>query len=511
MQVTESNSGIVESHIGAIQATARTRNTFIFVRPTELDSTRLIRAGYATKSVDIHHKSSNWGPMAGFVPCDPAFSKTCAGQPNPHESERSHGAARPVQLSLPTSLVDGHPKIERQKNGYALASDPRAPGVYRVVRSSTSEALRVRSPGLPEHRFYLPMPSALGVKSTLFCLLREGPEWKVYWAAWTSGVGRLYPVRVWAYQLAAGLRPVTGDYDLWMVAPHISQLADHAVAQLNENRHGRSVASAETMTLLQDLNAACHRQHNPVFNHGAEAQNYAFAQPLDKTLAMFTPGGTSRIVHLAELPGVLADLHMTGYLVVWNKRYGEVDPRLGGLVDPRSQQTLSALRVQLTLLMNALDRMRDHVDPAQLAKDLLAAREVGRPIMPQAMQNELKVAAARSQLARGLGIEQSLIFRFHRDLLASMRDHAGVLCNLSRVELPPSYFLYGTEAARFHLALQHTLVTTTTRSGATADVDLLRWMVEHRQQIAGLLGYWAGRHFPAVPTSPLAPEVLTTA
>ena len=51
---------------------------------SEMDTIRLIDAGdpggsYSTKSVDIHDKSSDWGPQRGSVPVDPFFSKKLDG------------------------------------------------------------------------------------------------------------------------------------------------------------------------------------------------------------------------------------------------------------------------------------------------------------------------------------------------------------------------------------------------------------------------------------------------
>jgi hypothetical protein len=58
----ERKSGIAATHVGSIAATAREVNAFILIRKTNLDATRLIRMGYATKSMDIHDKSSDWRP-----------------------------------------------------------------------------------------------------------------------------------------------------------------------------------------------------------------------------------------------------------------------------------------------------------------------------------------------------------------------------------------------------------------------------------------------------------------
>src|SRR4051812_11706487 len=67
--------GMVTEHALATAAFARGHNTFIFIRPTTKESCRLIAHGYATKSMDVKDKSSDFGPMAGFVPVNPAFDK----------------------------------------------------------------------------------------------------------------------------------------------------------------------------------------------------------------------------------------------------------------------------------------------------------------------------------------------------------------------------------------------------------------------------------------------------
>lgn len=164
-------------------------------------------------------------------------------------------------------------------------------------------------------------------------MIKKGDEWLVYWVQWEGETGRLNPLRVFGYPQNGVLNPVTGDYDLWMVAPHFSHFDTHATVRLEKDVHGESAASGFTLSLINKMNINCGRADNPVFNHGAEAQNYGFTQALDWNLAMFTPAGGAYMVRMNEMPAVLGDLQRAGYLVVVNKRYGEIDPRLMNSAD----------------------------------------------------------------------------------------------------------------------------------------------------------------------------------
>src|SRR5579862_4127782 len=110
MSVSRQESGMRLIDIEATEKVAKEKDTFIFIRPTNTDCTLLIEEGFATKSMDIHHKSSNWGPMAGMVPFDPAFSKAAIGSPKVelarpgHAADPDHAHAYITQLKLPEAL-----------------------------------------------------------------------------------------------------------------------------------------------------------------------------------------------------------------------------------------------------------------------------------------------------------------------------------------------------------------------------------------------------------------------
>jgi hypothetical protein len=301
MSVLNVDAGITTKHIRCIEWACKDVNTFLFVRPSTQDTMRLIDQGYATKSMDIHDKSSDWGPMAGLVPCDPAFSKALKGSPNNHPHYHDHGEAKVIHLKLTENLAnpDTNPKIR-------VADGPATPTV-KFVRAE---------PAL-----------ATGPKSKIFKFEKKGLEWEVSWMDGQTAV----PLYVWGYHTAAGLKPVTGDYDLWMVCPHVTRWSQHLKVMGIQDSHGESGATEFITWLLEDLNKRCGRADNHVFHHGAEAQNYGFTQALDtKPLVMFTPTGTSELVNLKDLPAVLVDVQNAGYLVYINKRYGEDDPHLMG-------------------------------------------------------------------------------------------------------------------------------------------------------------------------------------
>ena len=73
-ETCEKATGTTCSHLGKLQEWADKHNTVLIIRKSEMDTVNLIRDGsYATKSVDVHDKSSNWGPHRGTVPFDRAL------------------------------------------------------------------------------------------------------------------------------------------------------------------------------------------------------------------------------------------------------------------------------------------------------------------------------------------------------------------------------------------------------------------------------------------------------
>lgn len=351
-------SGIVPEHVDAVGQVARDDDVFIFIRPTSNDARTLIALGYPTKSSDVHNKSSDWGPMAGFVPVDPAFDKNLGKnpaspelkEPDPNIDPAAHESratdpthnVKVTQLFLTEALLaklsaDG--KIRWEKEGGAFtgphnSSDPKRKVIRKKAVVTTGSGV---SGALPEARWYKATADHARAREMNFFLTKqEGGRWLVWYE---SGKPKIRDERqvaalyVFAYEIEGEKKPVTGDYDLWLVAPKISKHGwQHLVMATtgNAERHGESAATEYIRGLLTRLNAACGRTRSPVFWHGAEAQNYGFTQGLDKELALFTPSGNKKMIAISQVPRALYEIRMRAYLVYWNKRYGEPDPHLMG-------------------------------------------------------------------------------------------------------------------------------------------------------------------------------------
>lgn len=293
------NSGIVGQHLRDIHWVCQQRNAFLFIRPSTVATMRLIAAGFATKSMDIHDKSSDWGLTSGFVPVDQAFSKKLTGQPNPRLHPHGHGQAQPVHLSFSPSQFQ-----ELWSNGHFSAP----------TSTGTTRELIGREPCVGGGAGYRHFHASRNEK---VCFLLERASGKVFWR-WRDQPGMPpVPLWVWGYK---GV-PVTGDYDMWMVAPHITQASSGDIFSIKD-AHGRSAASRFTVEFIDALNQGCNRVDKPVFNHGAEAQNFSFTQALDKRLAVFCPGRMKPFVlSRVLLPGLLHDILRHGYVATRNPKW----------------------------------------------------------------------------------------------------------------------------------------------------------------------------------------------
>lgn len=326
---TDINSGITNTHLPAIHRVCQKENTFLFIRPSEPATMRLIDAGFATKSMDIHDKSSNWNLTAGLVPVDQAFSKKKEGKPNDKIHPHDHGEAKAVHLVFDSKQFSSlwakqhFLDVTDEKTGTCVKDLK----TYRHFHSRQSKDV---------------------------CFLLERRSGKVFWK-WMPHLAldaKPVPMYVWAYN---GI-PVTGDYDLWMVAPHITN-PDWGIIESVTDSHGRSAATKFTTDLMKKLNKECHRTDKPVFNHGAEAQNYSFTQERDQTVAMFCPGSQApKSVPWEDLPNVLHDLLRNGYVVIRNPKW--ITGETLAAEDIASARYLFPTHERVTKSMSSVSRLK---------------------------------------------------------------------------------------------------------------------------------------------------------
>lgn len=497
--VTERESGVTAEHTTALEGLMTEINTFLFLRPTEFDTTILIKEGYATKSMDIHDKSSNWGPMAGFVPCDPAFCKKLIGTPNPHIHPHAHGDSYPVQLFMKDSLVGAHTKMTR-------IADPR-----RIAPGSAAKTLAPLWVTLSYGRHvkierYYKGTGAAGPtpESVVFCLGKQGSDWLVWWALPPKTAGEtmeLHPLWVWAYRTPGKLNPVTGDYDMWMVAPHVTRWRDAVPSTLVIDSHGKSAASKYTTDLVVDMNRVCLRAANPVFNHGAESQNYGFTQALDRKLAMYTPGGSSRMIAIEDMPGVLADIQSCGYLVLWNKRYAEIDARLMGAGRTLPWQVLAARREGFRRALTALRATEVATGaPVSASGTAKTARAPQRTALVKARWNLVSAA-----VKLGTGTERAYIVRFVDELREALNRAAGWPPSTLKPEDFPAKQRQANETILdIQRSLQLAGIYATTGEGENRLDAIETWATENAAKLEALMAYWA-------PPTPVATTPATAA
>lgn len=469
--LSESTSNIVDTHISGIERVTADKNLFLFIRKGTKESCALIKTGrFPTKSMDIHDKSSDWGPMAGLVPCDPFFSKKNAGSPRADKTSHGyhsnvHGTERPVHLphDLDIFRLTSMDKLP----GYLLHGDHvvAQSASNRQERSVADHIDRIRG-GARDVSFYRATKNG---QKTTFCVRDR----LVYWIKWFDAQqirGELFPVWVWAYPEG----PVTGDYDLWMVSPYYTEWKRHSNAFIFKDEHTKEKKAGSAVTslileIIDDLNKSCHRVHKPVFRHGAESQNYGFTQALDDSFLMFTPGGTSKEIRRADMPKVLVDIQNAGYLVYWNKRYNEVDPRLGG--EPWNVRTME-LEGKSGKYKFKLIKFKEHLNNARYLEEKKDTEGAGK--------NAQFRHAVRSVINRG-DLE---IRKFYSNLQDLLKESLTDLAFLAPGDFRPDFSLIQQDKRQLLQQAQR-LAIEATQSTGTGESD--KRLMEEAEKLFAML------------------------
>ena len=225
------------------------------IRPSDPTSTKLQKANkYATKSLDVHDKSSNWGPMSGFVPADHFFNKktgqTLNGdndQPGFKVSTEHHSVDA---LTWDTKLSDANLFLTAELFEDVTSSNTRVP----CPKISDQSKCPIKTSTCVSSK----RPATLGKNPcVVFCLTPDSKEeyydvtyfkhedsdsttWPKRWGSEPStncagpnlresdgakddmvnADASFIPVKVHAYDGS----PVTGDCDLWGIFPRLRSI-----------------------------------------------------------------------------------------------------------------------------------------------------------------------------------------------------------------------------------------------------------------------------------------------
>ncbi|NIF49415.1 adenylate cyclase [Enterobacter sp. Ap-1006] len=203
-------TGIVPEHLIPLQKVASEHNCIIGVRPVDKLATALIEAGYPTKGFHIKGKSASWGPQAGFICVEQRFSKLENASPE-----------RIAKFNLQTQacIVDGH--------AAAVPLEVSQSRLHDLFEQGLIDKLSPESAGGVSHL----RASGPGGEPYAFEARRLPGSGEAQYQISHHGA----PLQVLAPHAEA--RPFTADYDLLVIAPHVSELGPEDNLQVPDVSH----------------------------------------------------------------------------------------------------------------------------------------------------------------------------------------------------------------------------------------------------------------------------------
>ncbi|WP_185843537.1 anthrax toxin-like adenylyl cyclase domain-containing protein [Pseudoalteromonas luteoviolacea] len=292
VDATQSNCGILDLHIEQIKGVAAEERCFLMFRPVNLVSANLIAKGVGTKGLDIHGKSSDLGPISGFIPVKGIYSKirTDPEKVKKHDAQNRH------------SLLQPHI------------------GKVFLNKSHGIDLLNTSS----RYEFKFDDKNCLLIRDTM-------------------NKGAFERVEVMGYKQIerdAQVIPVTADYDMFCVAPSYLvtrsyrdtskeprfKNAKEVTDQHDENEKG--ILTTFQMELITTINDACKKvvkNGQDVVKHGTEMNN-PFPEN-DEQLVVFSPNGKAKLMPRKEVLYLLSRIPLIGFITypnkTWKQRLGQ--------------------------------------------------------------------------------------------------------------------------------------------------------------------------------------------
>ncbi|HEK3030721.1 TPA: hypothetical protein SMV09_003455, partial [Proteus mirabilis] len=194
--------GMPENDQKIFSQTAESENVIIGVRPIDTQSTTLIQSKeYSSKGLLIKGKSSDWGPMAGFIPVDQSLAKLSArNNVAKYNLANQEALDKGYAISIPLTLSVARVK-ELQQNNILKYSDLQS-DIIQVTCSVDNK----------EYHFYLSK------------VVQEG---KVTYTVNYYDNGKLIPINVLADTISK--KPMIADYDLFTVMYSYSDLSEKSI------------------------------------------------------------------------------------------------------------------------------------------------------------------------------------------------------------------------------------------------------------------------------------------
>ncbi|EEL02945.1 Calmodulin-sensitive adenylate cyclase [Bacillus cereus BDRD-ST196] len=344
------NSGLVSEHVEGFKEIAKNNHTYIFFRPVNKLSTELIKQGAATKGLNVHGKSSDWGPMAGFIPYDANFSKVYGNQDkvdrgyndNKHSVEDNKGSITTMKLELNSERLNELVKENIIENPFTEHSEIGLEDEEHWMGISLPQ--NSKGVGVYEFRIYSKeqIYNSAGQKFELR-YRKSGSE------------NTFEPIEVMARVIDGVSKPLTADYDMFALAPTLKEIKQKIPSSDWQAAVGESKpleklkkitdllirfglmrkldAEQGTLTdwqknIINQLNDSAIKSGytgGTVVNHGTEQDNTEFPEQ-DKELFIITPDGKTVLTKSWEDTQKFIRQNITNgdYLYYFNRSYNKI-------------------------------------------------------------------------------------------------------------------------------------------------------------------------------------------
>lgn len=335
-------SGLVPEHIEAFKKVAFDTQTYILFRPVNPLSTSLIKAGAATKGMNVHGKSSDWGPMAGYIPYDAELSKVHGNlekvkkgnTDNQYSIQNTEGlivkktleitSERLKELAIANIIINPFTTYPTIKNNWLKIDLPGGKGsnVFEFRLYSDSKIT-----GLPGEKYKL-------------CYRKIGTQ------------DAFRDVEVMGKMIHGQAKELTADYDLFALAPHLSQIGipKEEMEKIKEI-HGKEkfkkigdliikyglirtfdVEKGKLTDwqnkMINQLNTVVQEigyRGGTVVNHGTEQDNTEFPEK-DEKIFIITPQGQTLLTKSWKdtQSFIRENIVKEGYLFYFNRSYNKI-------------------------------------------------------------------------------------------------------------------------------------------------------------------------------------------
>ncbi|EDK30754.1 calmodulin-sensitive adenylate cyclase [Vibrionales bacterium SWAT-3] len=329
-------SGLVKEHVEAFIKLAREKKVYLLFRKVNKFSTSLIKNGAATKGLNVHGKSSDWGPMAGFIPLDQDLSKkfgnvkgvnlgNSSNRTSLNEASKSIGT---VALTLSEERLN-----ELQSLG-VLSWDKNTKSIAITGKGAQHYEFRLKGDGTnPYSVEYRTLP---GTSSTL----GVNKPWRL--------------LDVMGAKINGSVVPLTADYDMFMVAPSLDSVVKKSdpnekltLKKVVEKVQTQGLGQADRRVadpnlgkvpewmkgLIADLNKSVvqtGRTGGNVIHHGAETDN-PFPEK-EEQIFVITPEGEAFLTKdWEDTQTFIHNIRQKGFITWVNRLYNKLIFEKGSL------------------------------------------------------------------------------------------------------------------------------------------------------------------------------------